>query len=183
MGKDVKSYPVICPTQQARDEFTPASPPINLVSMDVLNNLLTSAGMPGQYAPDVPFEYKRKATDQRLRTLQKNQNIADAPGCVGKQTWKSLFESCPWPLSTAYCHEARPCVVALQLLLYRWYPAGKVTGRFCKETQIQMTSFQRKTQADPLGGVQLFASGTCSELDFVTLLRRNGISEQSSQGG
>lgn len=174
---DVKSYPVVCPTEEARIKYAPASPPINAIMMDVLNNLLAAAGEGEQYPPDFTFEQKRTSVNQRLLALQTDGRIDDAPGCAGRESWRKLFSSCPFPVSTAYCHEARPCVAALQILLYRWYPAGKVTGKFCKETQIQMTAFQRKTQATPLGGVQLFASGTCSELDFVTLLRRNGIPE------
>lgn len=173
---DAKQWPTMCPNTTTAATVVQIAPPVNGLCLDVINELLSEDGASGHYAPDMPAPQKRASQEKRIEAFQEVKHIDDAPGCVGKATFQEIFKSCPFPLSTKYCHQPRPCVRALQVLLYRWYPAGKITGRFCKETQVQTMMFQRRTISDPgPGGVSLFPSGIVNELDFITLLRRQGV--------
>jgi len=117
----------------------------------------------------------------QLAKFQDTKHVNDVPGCAGENTWRAMFANCPFPMTTALCHEPRACVLALQKILFRWVPDGKHTARFCKQTKIQVEKFQRRTISNPMDGVSLNPSGKIKELDFLTLLRRSGIREQRGQ--
>lgn len=177
-----KEWPTVCPMESARTEFAPAAVPTNQYLNDAINNLLTEAGSMGAYPPNLSPLQKAQNLDTRLKQFQKQNGLDDAPGCVGRATWQRFFTACPLPLTMAYCHEARKCVVAYQVLLYRFYTAGRITGRFCKETQIRTQIFQRASEAakarntNPNNGlVALAPTGTTDEQTFITLLRTNGL--------
>merc|ERR1712070_50323 len=168
-----QEWPTICPKETARTEFAPSATPTNSYLNDVINNLLTEAGTMGAYPPNLSPPQKADNLDTRIKQFQTQNGLDDAPGCVGRATWQRFFTACPLPLTVAYCHEARKCVVAYQVLLYRFYTAGRITGRFCKETQIRTQIFQRASEANKArkpnkGLVALAPTGTANELTFIT---------------
>jgi len=172
---DPKAFPVVCMRSADRLEYAPLSSPVSKVMLKVINALLEQAQIKGAISPAAPWQEQRESTKLRITKFQKSAGIQDMPGCLSKPSWDGLMRSCPFPLGTNYCHEYRPCVLAFQIMLYAYYPAGKTTGRFCKETQIQLTKFQRLTQSDATITTKLFASGQAQSLDFITLLRQNGL--------
>jgi hypothetical protein len=172
---DPEAFPIVCPVDADRQKYSPLSKPINLIMIKTINALLEQNGIGGQISPTEPFAAQAESTKQRTIQFQQKAGLKDVPGCLSKLTWLGLLKTCPFPLQTNYCHEYRPCVLAYQTMLYAFYPAGKLTGRFCKETQIQTTIFQRRTQNDDKIVNKLQASGQAQERDFITLMRVNGV--------
>jgi len=179
INQDWKEYPVVCTDEKMRAQYSQTSPPVNNPMLSVLNELMDGMKMPGRGAPNLAFPAQVAATNQRLKNFQDQKNIDDIAGCAGPRTWRMLM--CKFPMSMALCHEARACVLALQILLYRWNPAGVKTGRYCKQTQVEISRFQRETQFNPMGGVTVFPSGITNELDMITLIRRNGIRDKRAE--
>jgi len=176
-----KKFPVVCVTEDQREKYSPASPPVNSVILTVLNELLTQMKESGHYPAGTGFPQAKDNVSNRLKDFQKRNNIDDAAGCVSKNTWRALMATCPFPMTMALCHEPRACVLAVQKVLFRWLPDGKYTARFCKQTKIQVMKFQRRTQSYPMDGVTLNPSGKVFELDFITLLRRHGVRDSRDQ--
>merc|ERR1711998_731410 len=141
----------------------------------VLNDLLEKQTKAGYQAGGVAVQVdsqKQAEMVQKLETFQQENGVDDAPACVGTNTWRALL--CPLPLTTKMCHTELPCVLALQTLLFKWIPAGRRTGRYCKQTMNQMRIFQRLYKLDP--------NGNTKEIDFITLVRRIGWRTQGHDG-
>jgi len=168
-------FPVVCVTEPARAFYAPNSPQIDSMMLGVFNELLKQMKVTGHYPQGTSFPAAQENVDGRLTSFQKANNIDDALGCVGPGTWRKLMSTCPYPMSITLCHEARACVLAIQILMYRWLPEGKRTGRFCKQMQLQTQKFQRRTESFPMDGATLYPSGAINEVDLITLIRRHGI--------
>ena len=166
---DKTKWPPVCLSTEANKEYMPQASPPDPYLFKILNDLLEAQKKNGGGMIQNRWTQKNddsstpKTADQKMAEFQKDNNIDDAPGCVGANTWRALL--CPMPLTTAMCHTELACVLALQTLLFRWVPAGRKTGRYCKQTMNQMRVFQRLYNLDPHGNTY--------EQDFITLARRN----------
>jgi len=173
-------FPPVCMSEKARLAYAPKSPPMNSVLYEVLTILLEKHTQIGGGINARDWNLKSPAVmakmaqmEKTLEKFQSDHNINDGLGCVGEQTWKALI-ACPLPLTTAMCHIALPCVLALQTVLFKYLPEGRKNGRYCKQTMNQMRLFQRLYQLNPTGNTY--------ELDFITALRRNGMRDSISKG-